>query len=290
MVKMDWAVFIKKGRKLIIESIENWSLSDCTTQAAAVSFYAALSLFPLVIVLISAVGIFFEVLESGQNAEDYVLNLLSDVFSPEMSSSVDNILKGIQTQAWIGGPVALLVLLYLGSRVFTQIDTAFRHIWDVHREKKGFRGSVKNWIFTRLRAFAMMGAFGATGLFVFFVGAVLYTAETVLNTWFPEANSIWGLRSYFLSLATNTLLFSGIYRFLSRGPVHWKTCVGTGILVAGIWEMGRIIISNLVIAEKYTAMGVIGSFLGILLWIFYNILTLLAGAVIVRAMTNRSSE
>lgn len=280
---------IDSGRRVIGDTCSVWSRSDCTTQAAAVSFYAALSLFPFVIVLISGVGLFFEVFESGQNAEQTVLQLLSEVFSEEMSASVANVMKDVQTQARVSGPLASLVLLYLGSRMFTQIDTALEHIWDVHGRKRGFRGSVKDWVITRLRSIAMIGGFGAVGLFVFFGGTVLYAAEAFLNTWFPKAESIWGLRSYLLSLATNTLVFGGIYRVLSKGPVQWKLCFGTGLLVAGVWESGRIVIANLIIGEKYTALGVAGSFLGILLWIFYNILALLLGAVFVRVMASRAA-
>lgn len=285
---MTWRSVIDNGRRVIGDTYSVWSRSDCTSQAAAVSFYAALSLFPFVIVLISGVGLFFEVFESGQNAEQTVLQLLSEVFSAEMSASVANVMKDVQTKARFSGPIASVVLLYLGSRVFTQIDTAFEHIWDVNGRKRGFRGSVKEWLITRLRSVAMIGGFGAVGLFVFFGGAVLYTAEAVLNTWFPMAESIWGLRSYLLSLATNTLVFGSIYRVLSKGPVKWKLCFGIGLLVAGVWEIGRIVIASLVIGEKYTALGVAGSFLGILLWIFYNMLALLLGAAFVRVMAARA--
>jgi membrane protein len=286
---MTWRSVIDSGRRVIGDTFSVWSRSDCTTQAAAVSFYAALSLFPFVIVLISGVGLFFEVFESGQNAEQTVLQLLSEVFSAEMSASVANILKDVQGQARVTGPVASVVLLYLGSRMFTQIDTAFEHIWDVKGRKRGFRGSVKDWVITRLRSVAMIGGFGAVGLFVFFGGTVLYTAEEFLNTWFPQAESFWGLRSYLLSLATNTLVFGGVYRVLSKGPVQWKLCFGTGLAVAGVWEIGRVVIASLVIGEKYTALGVAGSFLGILLWIFYNILALLLGAVFVKVMAKRAA-
>ena len=90
--------------------------------------------------------------------------------------------------------------------------------------------------------------------------------------------------------AHNTLVFGGIYRFLSKGPVNRKTCYGTGLLVACLWEIGRIVIAHLVIGERYTALGVVGSFLGILLWIFYNILALLLGAVLVQVISAELAE
>lgn len=287
---MDWPTFIGNGRKLIGRLISDWARADCTTQAAAVSFFAALSLFPFIIVLISGVGFFFDVFESGQNAEEAVLRLFAEVFSAEMSASVDEVLTGIQDRAHIGGPIAFLVLLYLASRIFTQIDAAFGHIWDVRGDEKDFRGSVKDWVLTRFRAIALIGGFGAMGLFVFYGSTILYAAETFLETWFPEAGSIWGLRIYLFSIPINALAFGGLYRVLSKGPVRSKLCFGTGLLVALLWEMGRIILANLVIAERYTALGVVGSFLGILLWIFYNVLALLGGAVLIRTVADGADD
>lgn len=290
---MEWQVAGKRAwisvRNSIRESVELWLRADGTTQAAAISFYAALSLFPFVIVLIFGVGWFFEVFESGQNAEETVLNFLSELFSPEMSSSVAELLNETQADARIGGPVALLALVYLGSRVFTQIDTAFEHIWDVHGKNRTFRGTLKDWVITRLQSFALIGGFGAVAVFVFFGGSLIYTVEKVLNTWFPDAGSIWGLGSYFASLAANTLVFGGLYRFLSKGPVQWTRCLGIGLVVAIIWEASRIVIANVVIGEKYSALGVVGSFLGILLWIFCNILALLFGAALVRVFTGEGN-
>jgi uncharacterized BrkB/YihY/UPF0761 family membrane protein len=156
--------------------------------------------------------------------------------------------------------------------------------------KRSFRGSAKRILFNRLRSFALLAGFGAAVILVFFGGAALYTLETFLQTWFPETGSIWGLKTYVLSIFTNTLVFGGIYRFLSKGPVHWPLCFGTGLLVAGLWEIGRVVLANLVIGEHYTALGVVGSFLGILVWIFYNNLALLTGAVLIRVIAGQTPE
>src|SRR5210317_616738 len=106
---MNRRAIIEKAQVVLGDTFQGWSRADCTTQAAAVSFYAALSLFPFVIVLISGVGLFFELFESGQSAEQTVLRLLSEVFSPEMGSSVANLMQGVQGQAKVSGPIATLV-------------------------------------------------------------------------------------------------------------------------------------------------------------------------------------
>ena len=287
---MKWRNLKVRAWRVLANAFDHWVRADCTTQAAAVSFYAALSLFPFVIVLISGIGLFFEVFESGQNAEETVLTLLSEVFSPEMSQSVGKILQGIQDQARVTGPIASLVLVYLGSRVFTQIDTAFEHIWDVRNQKRGFRGTLKDWAFTRMRSIALIGGFGAVGIMIFFGSTLVYTAESLFSEWFPDAKSVWGLRTYVISVFTNAIVFGGLYRFMAKRPTRWKLCFGTGLLVAVLWEVGRIILASLVIGERYTALGVAGSFLGILLWIFYNNLALFLGAVLIRSISSKHGD
>jgi uncharacterized BrkB/YihY/UPF0761 family membrane protein len=43
--------------------------ADCSTQAAAISYFSGLSIFPFVVVLITGIGWYFATFETGSNAE-----------------------------------------------------------------------------------------------------------------------------------------------------------------------------------------------------------------------------
>lgn len=261
------------------------------TQAAAISYFSALSLFPFLVVLITSVGIFFDTFEKGKNAEAEVMRMLAEVFSSDLADAVSGVLDSFRSQASIGGPLAMLALLYLSSRVFYQIDRAFLQIWKRENPRRhGLRLSATYVLGRRLRSIAIVVGFFVMVLLVFYGGTVLYTLESFLDTWLPEVNSIWSYRSSLVSLVVTTIVFGSIYRILSRGPVSWKLCFLIGLLIAFLWDLGRGALTMLVIGERYTALGVIGSFLAILVWIYYSSVALLFGGVLVRDLSLRTVE
>lgn len=292
---MDWKSLREKVRRRVGPIAARWQKADCVTQAAAISYFSALSLFPFLVVLITGVGIFFDTFEQGKSAEAEVMGLLSEVFSPDLAKAVGGVFDSFRSQASIGGPLAMLALLYLSSRVFYQMDRAFLRIWRKDNPRRhGFRRSATYVLGRRLRSIAIVLGFFVIVLLVFYGGTVLYTLESALDTWLPEANPIWSVRSSLVSLAVTTIVFGSIYRILSRGPVTWKLCFSVGLLIAFLWDLGRGALTLLVIGERYTALGVIGSFLAILVWIYYSSLALLFGGVLVRDLglrrTGREAE
>ena len=51
------------------------------------------------------------------------------------------------------------------------------------------------------------------------------------------------------------------------------------MLAAAIWEIGRQILASLLIGTRYAAAyGVLGSFIGLMLWCYYGVAVLLLGA------------
>ncbi len=263
-----------------------WFRYECGSLSAAVAFYGAVSLFPLMIVLVSGVGIFFEFIEGGQDARAAVLQFFEEQVSPELSEDLEEVFEGIQARALISGPLAAVGFLIPASLAFGQVVRGFDRIWEVRqRHKKGFWLVARRAALNRLRSLAMVAGMGGFVIVVFFGGTLVYTAKEYAETLFPDLKSLWGARSYLLSLAGTTIAFGGIYRFLSTGPVAWKVCLGSGFLAGVFWEIGRGLLGQLVIGERFSAYGVVGSFLTILLWVYYASMVLFLGALVVRVLT-----
>ena len=85
--------------------------------------------------------------------------------------------------------------------------------------------------------------------------------------------------------AVNILVFFSLYRFLSREAVTWTLCWQAAVTSAVLWEGGSRVLSLFSFGSNFSAYGVIGSFLVVQVWIFYNIMVLLIGALVVRVGT-----
>lgn len=257
-----------------------WGKYEIPSLAAAVAFYAAVSLFPLAMVIISGVGIFFRFMEFGKDAKDLVLEFLSEQFSPEMSHALSSILDSTMNKATVNGPLAALGFFFVASMAFAQIDKGFLRIWEANnKKKKGMVGAMSFALLNRLRSFALMAGMLAAVILVFAGSTAWQILEEQSAEWIPFDLPKWGISTYLFTTLMNAAILSITYRFLAKGPVKWLSCLFAGLLAAVFWEVGREILARVIIGDRYSAYGLVGSFLVVLVWIYYNAIVLFSGAL-----------
>ena len=101
---------------------------DATHMAASVSYYAVLSLFPLVLGLSAIVGMVAQSPDRQEDVIDFIVDYLpgSEAFVRE---SLDGVIRFRATL----GVASLLSLLWTGSAVFGSITRAVNRAWDVQK-------------------------------------------------------------------------------------------------------------------------------------------------------------
>lgn len=258
---------------------ERWTDDDGPLMSAAVAYYLGLSIFPLLITLISGVGLVLQYTHFGQGAEQHVLTLIGEQGSPALAAQVRSILEQVRDRSNVGGSLGLIGVLIAAIAGFTQFERAFDHIWSVEAPaEKGMIAAVWHTVIERGVAFLMLLASGLVVIIVFIANLVISSVEDLLYE--RVGVSLPGPQIRFLSsLTINTLLFMLLFRLLTPASVRWRDALRAGLFTAGGWELGRIILGALVIGTKYTdAYGLIGSFLAVLLWCYYAIAFVFLGA------------
>jgi membrane protein len=268
------------------QAIEDWLDDDASMLAAAVAYYFAISLFPLLLILVAVVGWFLAATEAGQGAQQYVLDAAGNQISPAVAEQLAAVLGTVREQAPVNGPLGLGLLLATAIAMFVQLDRAFDIIWDVPPPKsQGVLAAVKRVLFVRLRAFVML--IGVWGLvMVGFVAGIILTGVDAYATGIaPYWTQIsWWLR-HGLNLAINLSAFTLLFKFLPRVRVPWHEAFSGALVAAVGWEIGRLVLATFVIGQTYSsAYGVIGSFLAVMLWCYYVIAVLFIGAEYAQAM------
>lgn len=257
-----------------------WGKYEIPSLAAAVAFYAAVSLFPLAMVIISGVGLIFGFVDFGKDAQQQVLSVLSDQFSPEMSEALERILDRVMDKASVNGPLAALGFLFVASLAFAQIDRGFSRIWEVtQKKKKGMMGTVNRAVFIRLRSLGLMIGMMVAVIVVLVGSTVWQVVEKEGENLLPFELPGWGVSSYIFTGLMNTLILSTVYQFLAKSKVKWVNCMLAGLIAAVFWEFGREVLARVIIGDRYSAYGIVGSFLVVLLWIYYNAIVLFSGAL-----------
>jgi membrane protein len=172
------------------------------------------------------------------------------------------------------------MMLFSAIAGFVQLQQAFDRIGDVPRtSKKGVASAIRMVLFERLIAFLMLCSLALLVTAVFIGTLVLFGLEQYTTGVLPGSQILWRPMQSLISFLTNTLLFSLIYRSLPKKAAPFRYCLRGGLLAAVIWEIGRQILAAVLIGTRYTAAyGVIGSFIGLMLWCYYAVAVLLLGA------------
>jgi membrane protein len=268
------------------KTYEQWQADDGSLMAAAVAYYAALSFFPVLLVLISGIGFVLQWTQWGQDSEAQVLAAIGDYATPAVQRNVRRILEGVQQQAVVGGPVGLVALLFAAAALFAHFERAFDRIWSVDSPaSQGIWRTIKNILFHRLRAFLLLLGLGVLILVIIAAGVALASVRQYAKGLLPQQETIWQLLETAMSVVLNTGVFCLIYKWLPKTHVRWTDALQGAVLVAAVWELGRMALTLFVVGDKYSAYGVVGSFIAVMLWMYYAAMVQFLGAEYVQVIS-----
>lgn len=80
------------------------------------------------------------------------------------------------------------------------------------------------------------------------------------------------------------MVLSLVYRLIPRAAVRWRDAASGGLAVALIWQVGSQLLSRFIVGGNYSAYGVVGSFIAMMLWVYCASILLFLGAQFVQVL------
>ena len=270
-------------RRVVTETLKRWFTHDSMAQSAALSYYTAFSLAPVLLVVVTIAGVVF-----GKDAvRGRLVRQFEGLMGRDQAALVQTVLKGAERDD--RGPIAAIagvVMLIVGATaVFAQLQSALNRIWEVAPKKGHF---VSDFLRKRMLSFALVLGIG----FLLLVSLVLSAGLAAIQSHFE---SRFGTETVWLSsvngavtFALFTLLFAMIFRILPDAKIPWRDvwvgALGTALLfVIGKWAIG-LYLGRAAVGSAY---GAAGSVIVLLLWVYYVSMILLFGAEFTRAYSRR---
>ena len=284
-------MFIRIGNYILCvlqKTWEGWQEDDGFLLSAAMAYYAAFSLFPLCLVLISILGFVLRLSQRADSARGVLLEQVRQQMGPWLADQLQALLVGVKENAGLGGPLGAVTLLAAAIVVFLQLDYIFGRIFGGTRSSStsGFWGYVRTVLYDRLSAFLMLMAVGALLMVLFAANVYVLTGVRMnIENRLPGGTILSGWAQFLFATATNALLFALIYRILPKVTVRWREAIAGGVLVALVWILGQRLLVTLLIGPSYTAYGIVGSFLAVMIWVYYVSMILFLGAEFVGALS-----
>lgn len=271
----------------LVKTVKRWLEVDGSFLAAAVTFYAAIALFPLMLILLSIFGVLMSRSSSVQDWKERLMEMIADQTSQDFADTINSQLENIQAGSSISGSIGLLTLLAFSVALFANLERAFGIIWQSPKEKFSLLSNLKRVLFHRLKAFLMILLI----VLVISTNFVIHIYLESMSKYLPdrlESGLTWWAVQMAAELAINALLFTFVFQIVPKEKVRWRHAMHGGVLTAILWEPGRYLIATLLISDNYTAFGVVGAFLAVLLWIYYGVTVMLFGATVVSVVSNEN--
>ncbi len=261
---------------------EGWQEDDGFLLSAAMAYYAAFSLFPLCLVLISILGFVLHFSPRADNAQAVLLDQVKQQVNPWLADQLQALLAGVKENAGLGGPLGAVTLLAAAIVVFLQLDYIFGRIFGGTKTqpRASLWGYVRTVLYDRLSAFLMLLAVGALLLGLFAANVYILTGVRMnIENKLPGGAMLSGWTQFLFTAATNALLFGLIYKVLPKVAIRWRDALAGGLLVSLVWILGQHLLVTFLIGPGYTAYGVVGSFIAVMIWVYYASVILFLGRV-----------
>ena len=277
---------VKLAIALLRETHTHWQKDKAARLAAALAYYTVISLLPIMIVAIAMAGLLF----SHDVAQAELIRRSVLLLGPENTGIVQKLVQNAQDPA--SGTVAalcsLFTLLFAASSMFTQLKESLNTIWQVNpHHKQGVITLIRN----RLTAFVIVLSIGFLLLlslllrtFVLAVGLHTETDSGVLDHHMGLASH----SHFFLSFGLMTLLFAIVFKVLPDCRIRWSDVWLGAALTALLFTLSKFLIGfYLSYSSLRSLYGAAGSFVVLLLWIYYSAQILFLGAEFTKVYARR---
>ena len=266
-------------RTLLTQSAREFVRDDCGHLAAAISYYAIFSLFPLLIFVVAIAGL---LIQDRGIQEDIVNEVLKNIplNEGEGRNSVTDAVRGVADYSKGGlGLLALAGLAWAGSSLFGALRKALNIAFDDTESKRPFvpQKAIDLSLLLVLLVF-FLASVGATA----FLRIVRNNSAELgaLGDAAASTGLLWDAASYAIPLVFSFIAFTALYSLVPSRLRSPRELWPGALLASLVFEVAKLGFSFYL--ENFTSydvvMGSLGGVAAFLFWIYVSALIMLFGA------------
>jgi membrane protein len=274
---------LKRYGGLLKDTLHQWLEDKAARLGAALAYYTALSIAPLVVIAIFIAGLVL----GKEAAQGQLLDQIRSLVGTQGGQAVETMIAHANKPRTgsFAAILGVITLLAGATGVVVQLQDALNTIWEVApKPGRGIIGFVKD----RLLSLAMVLGFG----FLLLVSLILSTALTALGTFFagliPAIAPALEATNFVVSLVVVTLLFAMIFKLLPDAEIAWRDVWIGAVITALLFTLGKFLLGLYLgrsgISSTY---GAAGSLVVLLVWVYYSAQIVFFGAEFTKIYADR---
>ncbi len=261
--------------ELLKDSAVKFQADNCPQLGAALAFYSALSLSPLLLAVVALAGFVF----GREAARGKLVDELGDVVGPEGVTVTQQLLANTSTGTGgvIATVIAIVVVVLGSSMIFSELRNALNKIWRLpgHHPKRGIIALIRG----RTIAFTVVCGIALLLLASLVVSSVLSALSDRIPSEFPGMYLLAHLVNFIGTWLLLTVVFAMIFKWLPEADLAWSDVMLGAVTTSILFSIGKYLIGlYLGTAAIGSPYGAAGAFIVFLVWINFSIQILLFGA------------
>ena len=280
--------FFRNAWDLLKQTFNEWLQDKAPQLGAALAYYTVFSLAPLILVLLSIVGVIFR--DDPAGAWERITQQMSYFLDQSAVQVVQNIAQkasqpGKSTLATV---IGVAFALFGASGVFGQLQDALNTIWGVKaKPSRGIWGFLRN----RFLSFAMVAGICFLLLVSLVVEALLKGFSHYVQSVLPGGIVIAVTVYLVFDFAVVVLLFAMIFKFLPDVEIQWRDVWIGAVMTALLFGIGKWLLGlYLGSGAASSAYGAASSLITLLLWVYYSSQILLFGGEFTQVYAARAGR
>jgi membrane protein len=267
------------------DTIYGFVEDEALTRGAAIAFYTATSIAPVLLIAIAIAGVAF-----GQDAAENAITaelsgLMGDQAAQLLQSAVAN--ASSKSSGTVAAVVGLVTLILTASGAFGEMQSALNVIW----KAKPTGTTLSRLVRTRLISLGLVAALGFLLMVSLVVSASLTVFGEELNTILPFGSSILSAVNLIISFVLISVLFAAIYKFVPDRSSAWRDVILGAVVTTVLFTAGKSLIAVYIgKTAAVSSYGAAGALIALLLWVYYSAQIFLLGAEFTKAFANSQDQ
>ena len=267
---------MKRFFDTIVRAVDVWLDRRASSMGAALAFYSAFSLAPLLVIVIAVAGTFL----GADAVRGAIVDELTGALGSAGAEAVQSLLKAayIGESGLLATTLSVIALLVGATSMLVELQEDLDLIW---RSPPRTTSGIWNELLARALSLGMILVIG----FLLLVSLVVSTAMAALvkywGTFFPAWGFAAAVGHEVISLAVTAGLFAMLFKWLPNAAMRWSDAWFGGIVTALLFELGHfalgLYLGRTAVASAY---GAVGTLVVLLLWLYYSAQIFLFGAVL----------
>lgn len=249
---------------------------------AALAYYAVFALVPIIYLSLISFGKFV--------GQEYMLNMINTILRDEVgledSSGIMSFLQKVNFEkgSFILNVVGIIALLLSSSALLASLRTSINEFFDVRIDYEERRHRIYHNLRARLVNILLLPVLGLLIVVTYFGETVILSmGQSLFGSLSSLEAFILDMVQHVLAILTNVLLFAVIFKYLHDGKVEWRMAFSGAFVTAILLYLGQLLIKYYLKHYFFgSSIGVPGTILVMLAWMYYSSQIIFLGAKFIK--------